>query len=83
MALKGSSDFGGSKLATTVREIFYTDEKIVAQSDIKKIGNTVEILVVEVDQQKYDEYVSSRLVSPAKGGTVAMRIPWLRIRMTR
>lgn len=46
--------------------VFYTDEKIMAQSDTKEIGRSMEILIVEVDQQRYEEYLSSRLVSPAK-----------------
>lgn len=50
MAMNGSRDFKGNKLATTVEEVFYIDEKIVIQSNVKKIGKTVEILVIEVYQ---------------------------------
>lgn len=31
-------------------KIFYIDEDIMSQSDVKKIGEIVEILVDEVDQ---------------------------------
>lgn len=36
--LMKNANFVRNKLATTVEEVFYTDEKIMAQSDTKKIG---------------------------------------------
>lgn len=58
MAIKGNINSIENKMATVVRDVFYTKQEIVAQSDVKKIGETVEMLVVEVDQQKYEEYLS-------------------------
>lgn len=55
MVMKRGSDFIENKLVTTVGEVFYTEQKMVVQSDAKKIREIVEILVVEVDQQKYEE----------------------------
>lgn len=46
--MKGRASFVGNKLVTTVGEVFYTNKKIVAQFDIKKISKFVEILVVKV-----------------------------------
>lgn len=50
--MKGSASFADTK------------EKIIAQSNAKAISKSVEMLVIEIDQQKYKEYVSTRLVSP-------------------
>lgn len=58
MTIKGSANFARNKLATTVGEVFYIDEMIVAQSVTKKIGKSMEILVVEVNQQRYEKYLS-------------------------
>lgn len=49
MALKGSLDFEGNKLEAIVGEVFHIDEKIVTQSDTKKIGKTIKILLIEID----------------------------------
>lgn len=47
-------------------EISYSEQEMVTQSDIKKIEEIVEILVVEVDKKKYEEYISSKSASPAR-----------------
>lgn len=34
------------------------------QSDANKVGEDVEIFIFEIDQQKYEEFIPSRSVSP-------------------
>ena len=46
-------------MATTVGEVIFSEEMIVAQSDTIAPGTTVESLVIEFDQTKYEEFVSS------------------------
>jgi len=41
-------------MATPLGTIFSTDEKAVAQANLKLIGSTVESLVVEFDQEKFE-----------------------------
>lgn len=53
MTIKGDLFSTQKMLATTRGDVFYKDEKIVARSDNEKIGKTIEMLAVEVDQQKY------------------------------
>ena len=43
---------------------FSTDEKVVTQANVKLIGSTVESLIVEFDQQKFEQLLSSGSVSP-------------------
>ena len=47
------------KMATPLETIFSTDENMVAQADVNFIRATVESLVVEFDQVKYEKYLSS------------------------
>lgn len=49
MVMKENTNFEGNKLATTMKEVFYTDEKIMAQSDTNEIGKIVEMLIVKID----------------------------------
>nr|ABB55333.1 hypothetical protein 12.t00052 [Asparagus officinalis] len=42
----------------------FSNEEVVAQSDVHLNGTTVETLVVEFDQAKYEEVLSSGLLSP-------------------
>ena len=51
-------------MTTLLGTIFYTDEKIVAQADVKFLGLTVESLVVEFDQDRFEEFLSSGSKSP-------------------
>ena len=46
-------------MATPLRIIFSTDENMVAQAHVNFIGTTIKSLVVEFDQVKYEEYLSS------------------------
>ena len=43
---------------------FSTDEQVVVQGDINFVGKMVESLVVEFDQVKYEEFLSSGSKSP-------------------
>jgi len=52
------------KMATTVGETILSDEMVVAQSDVIATGTMVESLVIEFDQAKYEEYLSSDSSSP-------------------
>ena len=51
-------------MATLLGTTFVTDEHIVAQDDILRKGKMVESLVVEFDQAKYEEFLSSGSKSP-------------------
>ena len=52
-------------MATTVGEIILSDEMIVAQSDEIATGTMVESLVIEFDQEKHEEFLSSDASSPS------------------
>ena len=51
-------------MSTLLGNTFSTDEKVVAQADLKLIGSTVESLIVEFDQEKFKQLLSSGSVSP-------------------
>ena len=51
-------------MATPLGATFSTDEQVVAQGDVTCMGKTVESLVVEFDQAKYEEFLSSGSKSP-------------------
>ena len=51
-------------MATPLGTTFVTDEQVVAQGDVLYKGKTVESLVVEFDQAKYEEFLSSGSKSP-------------------
>ena len=51
-------------MATPLGTTFSTDEQVVAQGDVTYMGKTVESLVVEFDQAKYEEFLSSGSKSP-------------------
>ena len=51
-------------MATPLGTTFFTDEQVVAQDDVIYMGKTVESLVVEFDQAKYKEFLSSGSKSP-------------------
>ena len=78
-------------MATPLGIAFSTDEQVVAQDDITYIGKMVESLIVEFDQAKYEEFLSSGSKSPERGSTAGSpRAPVLQftlrslqIRLTR
>ena len=43
------------EMTTPLETTFSTDEQVVAQGDVTCMGKTVESLVVEFDQAKYEE----------------------------
>ena len=51
-------------MATLLGNTFSTDEQVVAQGDVTYMGKTVESLVVEFDQAKCEEFLSSGSKSP-------------------
>ena len=53
-------------MATTVGAAVLSDELVVAQSDKVAIGTEVQTLVIEFDQSKYEEFLSSGASSPVK-----------------
>ena len=51
-------------MATLLGTTFSTDEQVVAQGEVSFKGKKVESLVVEFDQVKYEEFLSSGSKSP-------------------
>jgi len=52
-------------MATSLGNTFFsTDEKAIAQANLKLIGPIVESLVVEFDQEKFEQLLSSGSISP-------------------
>ena len=51
-------------MATPLRTIFSTDEKVVLQADVKLLRSTVKSLVIELDQEKYEKLLFLGSVSP-------------------
>ena len=51
-------------MATPLGTTFSTDEQVVVQGDVTCMGKTVESLVVEFNQAKYEEFLSSGSKSP-------------------
>ena len=51
-------------MATSLKTIFSTDEKFVAQADIKLIESMVKSFVVEFDQEKFKEFLFSGSKNP-------------------
>ena len=51
-------------MATPLGITFSTDEQVMAQGDVTYMGKVVESLVVEFDQAKYKEFLSSGSKSP-------------------
>ena len=52
------------EMATPLGTTFSPDEQVMTQGDVSFIGKTVESLVVEFDQAKYEEFLSSGSKSP-------------------
>ena len=51
-------------MATPLGTTFFTDEQVVAQGDVCFMGKTIESLVMEFNQEKYEEFLSSGSKSP-------------------
>ena len=52
------------KMATPLGSAFSTDEIVVSQCDNKSVGDDVEILVIEFNQDKFEEMISQDGSSP-------------------
>ena len=50
-------------MVTLLGKVFSTNEKIIAQADLKLLESTVESFVVEFDQEKFEELFSSGSIS--------------------
>ena len=50
-------------MVTPLGNVFSIDEKVIAQVHLNLIGSTVESLVVEFDQEKFEQLLSSGSVS--------------------
>ena len=51
-------------MATPLGTTFSTDEQVVAQGDVTYMRKMIESLVIEFDQAKYEEFLSSGSKSP-------------------
>jgi len=51
-------------MTTPLGTFFSTDEKAVAQVDLMLLGSTIESLMVEFDQEKFEELLSLVSISP-------------------
>ena len=51
-------------MATPLGMNYFTDEEMVAQSDTELLGSTVESLMVEFDQGRYEKLLSMGSTSP-------------------
>jgi len=45
-------------MATPLGTYFSTDENAIVQADVKLMGSTVESLIIEFDQRKFEEFLS-------------------------
>jgi len=55
--------FDEQNMATLLGSKFSTGEKAVAQVDLKLLGSNVELIVVELDQEKFGQLLSSGSIS--------------------
>ena len=46
-------------MATPLGTSFFTDENVVMQVDVQLLGKMVQSLVIEFDQGKFEEFLSS------------------------
>jgi len=61
-------------MATLLGSVFSTNEKAVAQADLKLLGSTVESLVIEFDQEKF-ELLSMSSISPKVSSETRSQVP--------
>ena len=52
------------KMVTPLGMTFSTDKKEVSQCDNKSVGDNAEILVIEFNQDKFEEMISQECASP-------------------
>jgi len=58
-------------MATPLGNSFSIDENAVAQADVRLLEKTIESLVVEFDQEKFEEFLSSGSASPRQCDNIA------------
>jgi len=58
-------------MATPLGTSFSTNKNAVVQADVRLLEKTVESLIVEFDQEKFGEFLSSGFVSPKAIGNTA------------
>jgi len=51
-------------MVTSLGTVFSTDENVVVQANLKLLRSMVESLIIEFDQEKFEEFLSSGSVSP-------------------
>jgi len=51
-------------MATPLGNTFSTDENAMAQADVQLHRKTVESLIIEFDQEKFNEFLSSSSANP-------------------
>ena len=51
-------------MATLLGKNFTTEDKVVAQADLKLLGSEVESLVIEFNQEKYEKLLSAGSIIP-------------------
>ena len=51
-------------MATPLGIKFFIDEKTVEQDDLKLLGSNIELLVIEFDQEKFEQLLFSDSISP-------------------
>ena len=56
--------FSNKQKMATLLGMSFSDEEVVAQSDVHLIGTTVETLIIEFDQAKFEKALSSGSFSP-------------------
>jgi len=53
-----------NKMATPLGTFFFANEKIVSQWDDKTLQSTAETLVIQFDQEKFEQFLSEGSLSP-------------------
>lgn len=52
-------------MATPLGIYFSTDEKVVSQHDVMTIGSIEEVLVIQFDQEKFEDFLAKGSTSPS------------------
>ena len=64
LAIPPSNFLPAQEMVTLLGTAFSTDEQVMAEGDVNFMGMMVKSLVVEFDQAKYEEFLSSGSKSP-------------------
>lgn len=72
-------NFSDKQNMTTLQEISFTiKERVVVQSDTHKIWETTETMTIEFDQQKFEEFISSKSTSLKQQNIIIASPLWRR-----